>query len=128
MAKKPNNSIKTSTKLIRNLETPLMDSEKLARADELARTLAQLREHESTMANIKAGWKKISQELEAKVSFYGKIVGSGKESRAVECREDLNWEDKTVDCFRLDTGELVDTRPMYAHELQAEMALDGAEA
>lgn len=111
-------------KLIRELECVLMDSEKLHRAEELSRGLRDQRELDDTMAAKKAVWKKIAQELELKIKHFSIIVHSGKETRPIECREEMNWPLKTVDCYRLDTGELVDNRPMYEHELQQEFNLN----
>lgn len=112
------------TKTIHSLKCKLTDSEKLHRSEELARALCERDEHEQTMTNKKAAWKKTSQELDAKVRHFQNVVDSGYEQRAVECRDEFNWPDRTVDTYRLDTGELVQSRAMFEHELQRELELN----
>lgn len=53
------------------------------------------------------------------------IAKRGEEDREVECERVFDWGEGTVMIVRLDTGEIHDTRPMEAHELQ--MQIDGVD-
>jgi hypothetical protein len=49
------------------------------------------------------------------------IISSGKEERDVECEMTKDYKGGTVTVVRLDTGEVVETRPMTADERQESM-------
>lgn len=59
-----------------------------------------------------------AKDLRAEISKLAHILKKGEAVRALECREILDPEARTVDIVRADTGELVMTRPASPAELQ----------
>jgi len=105
----------------RDLPVKLTVAEAQRRGIELAEALQAKYDAEAHQTAIKATWKEELAQLEQDIRRLRRIVGNGEELRPVECSEEKNWKNKTVETVRLDTGEMVDFRPMSTHELQADL-------
>jgi hypothetical protein len=108
-------------KIIKDVPVTLTPVERERKGIELAEVLQTKHDHEAHQNAVKANWKKEIQETDVDISRLRRIVQTGKETRAVECKENPNWTTKLVEIFRLDTGELIDFRPMTEPELQREI-------
>lgn len=105
----------------RSLSVMLTEEEARAKGIELASYVQQLNELEERAKQISADMKKEIKALQAKVMVLTRIVRTGKEDREVECYERRNNSLMTIETYRTDTGELVETRPMSANERQLAM-------
>ena len=55
------------------------------------------------------------------VRHLAKVIKQGFEERAVEIREVKDYDRKTIDIFRIDTGERVSSRSMAIEDAQESM-------
>lgn len=104
------------TKEVRMLPVKLTADEQRERGVSLATKLGEkldlelsLKDHaEDEKTKIKAADKEAQRLLT--------IVRSGEEPREVECRWTADYETSQMICFRMDTGEQIDSRPMTLKE------------
>lgn len=75
------------------------------------------------MDEYKGKLKKLGKEIAHRNS----CINSGDEDRDVECREELDPHLGKARLIRVDTGEVVSTRPMRADEYQSRLRLMGDE-
>lgn len=101
-----------------SLPVALTDEELRARGAELARKV-QLAEEltEARKDAAKAAADEI-KEVAAEVASLSTVVTSRREYRDVEVDVRKNLEARTMDTFRIDTGELVHSRGLTTAELQ----------
>jgi len=66
-------------------------------------------------------------ECDEEIAKLTKQVKTGLEERPVECAEIMRWPDKMVDIVRTDTGDIVESRPMRADELQNSIPFGSSE-
>jgi hypothetical protein len=93
-------------------------------ADELTDAVERVA---TTEARKKAIVSQAGAELEAAKAEQNVILGKrrcGYEFRDVECQETFDLETRVATVIRLDTGEIIETRPMTAKELQIELPLE----
>jgi hypothetical protein len=68
--------------------------------------------------------KRFASELRTiggQISELSDVISTGEESRNVKCESRKNFKDKKFTVTRLDTGEIIETRVLYGHELQTEL-------
>lgn len=102
----------------RKLPVRLTDTELLAKSKELAARITELEDVEATKKSAVAQCKLKSDDLEAEIHDLAKILRTGREDREVEVKELRNDQARTIEVIRIDTGEIVESRPMTIHELQ----------
>lgn len=61
--------------------------------------------------------------LAGEVGKLSKVISTGEEQQNVKCRERKNFKDRKFIVTRLDTGEVIESRDLYGHELQIEAPL-----
>jgi hypothetical protein len=113
--------------IIKDVPVTLLPVERERKGIELAERLQVKFDAEAHQNSVKAAWKKDLHELDVDIARLRRIVQSGTETRAVECQESPNWSTKLVEIFRIDTGELIDFRPMTEAELQREIDFGSGE-
>lgn len=100
--------------------------EKEQMAGEMALSLS---EKEAAEQKLKEVQKQIKAEIEAhqtKISTLSKHYSNGYAYRHVDCEMVYDFDSKTVDIFRVDTGEKVSSRPIKQNELEMDMFDDYA--
>lgn len=102
----------------RTLPVRLTDGELLAKSKELAAKITELDEVEDRKKSAVAQCKVKSDELDLDIHKIARILRTGREDREVEVSEIRNDPARTIEVVRLDTGEIVESRPMTIHELQ----------
>jgi hypothetical protein len=103
-------------KLFRDLKVKLTPEEWGANAAAMAAEQAKLAEVQSELAQANTTFKARIRTHNDKLHELGEKVRSREETRAVECIEKPDSKRFLVEVYRLDTGELVETRPMTAAE------------
>jgi phosphoketolase len=111
---------KKETKLLPCALTQQELLERGQRAAELVNQIAS--EEEVRSAAGKASKEKING-FEIELRAVGYEIRTKKEMRDVEIERVKDLGRKVEEVIRLDTGEIVETRALAPHELQAEMAL-----
>jgi hypothetical protein len=111
---------KTKT-LTKSLPHRLTDEEMLNKGQEIAREVVLLDITEMERADVLAGYKERLAEHHTKLSTLKNIVYSGSEYRDVECEERFYDSTGEVITIRMDSGEVIDTRPMTWAERQTRM-------
>lgn len=108
-------------KTTKKLPVRLSDDEVIERGKQLVENIRKTGKAESER---EAENKKRKAEIEALELITSKlvdIVEKGEEDRDVECELKKDFERGVVTVVRLDTGEVVETRPMTPDERQEEM-------
>lgn len=108
-----------STATTRELPVKLTDAELRERAKELG---AAIEDHAIAERQKKAAADDFKMQLEAldtKISNLGHIVTRGEEYRPVAITTRKDFERSKVETIRLDTNEVVDSRPMTLDEKQS---------
>lgn len=105
----------------RALRCPLTDEEHRAKGQELARLLVEQSslkaEHKGRVALMKAE----AEEVQGRVHDCREDVRLQSEVRSVEVEHVADFGRGVVECFRLDTGDLVSSRPLTPDERQLEL-------
>ncbi len=107
------------------LPVRLTTEEKLQRGTALAKALQDCGALESDFAEIKSKFKARIETAELEVSKLGAIVRAGEEFREVAVEDVSDFERSVISTMRLDTGEVVSTRGMTAHERQQHLFDEG---
>ena len=116
--------IKVHTQMLPSI---LTKEETLALALELANTVQAMGAEAELQKNLKDQMKAKLSELQAKQTRLSIVVATGKEYRNVEVELRLT-ESGQVQEVRLDTGEIIITRPPYDSERQLLLAPTAKEA
>jgi hypothetical protein len=115
--------IEKSTEYIRHTFTP---EERLAMGDELAQAHNRMEDITDEEAVIKAQLKEKKSIVESTVSRLSRELANGFTMKNVECR--LEWDKPNVNevsYIRIDTGEVIKTRPFTEAERQQDLPLAG---
>jgi len=92
-------------------------------AQDMARAISEQHEAEDELKTISTQIKgKVALAVGAANSAASKIR-AGYEFRNIECEISKDFTEGMVTTRRIDTGEIVDTRPIAAEERQAELPL-----
>lgn len=114
-------------RITKDLYVKLTSSEHIARSRRMSDAIHERQHIEQQLKEAKAAHKEHDGRLEAEIVHLAKVVARGEEMRPVECEQRPNWQNGTIEIFRLDTGECVDFRAMTAAERQGELDLDGSD-
>jgi hypothetical protein len=87
--------------------------------DQIDKTKA---EHAQKLKTLKDSNSEIMGELTATLREVRDQLKKGTEERLIECEQVLDFQRRRAEIIRLDTGELVRTRPLTADELQTKLA------
>lgn len=103
-------------KEVRMLPVKLTPEEQRERGVALAAKLGEKCDIEASMKDHAEGEKSKVKAAEKEAIRLSGIVRSGEEPREVECRWTADYETSQMICFRTDTGEQIDSRPMTLKE------------
>lgn len=107
--------------LILDLPCELTEAERLLRGSELARAQRELGKIESRKKSAVADYKAQAEAIELRIALLARVVDEGVENRPVECRLDEDRNAATMKTVRVDTGEVVLSRPMTEAERQSRL-------
>jgi hypothetical protein len=115
---------------VEKLPCELTRDEKLQKADQMAEHLKTRAEVELEASSVAGTFKRRIKELDRAIGDRAEEIRSGVEYRPVECAMRDRFRDNQVDTVRLDTGEIVRSRPMTIQERQGSLSLsdDGENA
>jgi uncharacterized FlaG/YvyC family protein len=102
----------------------LTRDEKLRKADQMAQHFKTRAEKEVEAKSIAEGYKRELKTLDHEIADRAEEVRTGVEYRNVDCAERARYRDNQVDVIRLDTGEVVRSRPMTITERQDSLNFD----
>ncbi len=102
----------------RRLPCKLTDQERQFKGDQLVQKMHAMEEAEDLFEVIRDSHKTRMKEFEKEISVLSRVIRERSEERDVEITENKDYESKTAQTVRLDTGEVVDTRPLTPQELQ----------
>jgi hypothetical protein len=111
----------------RSLPVMLTEDELLARGDALEKELGKLDECEERKKTEVAKINKDMALIEEGIRKLRSSIRLRTEDREVECTDRKDWDNHTVQTIRLDTGEIIDERPMTSAERQMSLIQNGAE-
>lgn len=112
---------------VEKLPCDLTRDEMLQKAEEMATQLKERAEVELTAKESAGEFKDQMKRLDRTIADRAEEVRTGVEYRQVECTERGDFRRNLVQVVRLDTGEIVRSRPMAVHERQDSL-FDDAEA
>jgi hypothetical protein len=95
----------------------------LDRGQKLAQVEADLQDHQTHADQVKKELKARESQLKAERAFLANVVRARKEPRDVEVQAFLAERAGHVDDVRMDTGEVVRTRPAREGELRGRLPL-----
>lgn len=119
-AKATPNNIKEE-KIVRTLRVELGDDELLRRGYELAQAQTSLTQLHARRASIMAQLKADSMVHQATLERCSQVLATKSEWRDVDCAEVRNFSKSTLVVSRLDTGEIVEKRKLFPHEMQGDL-------
>jgi len=102
----------------------LTDAEVLKYGRDAARAVSDRTRIEAEFESVKSDYKAKINEQSAIIGKLSPRIHSGIETRDVECEDVKNWTKGTVVVTRLDTGEIVESRPMREDEKHMEMTFE----
>jgi hypothetical protein len=110
----------------RELECVLTEAEVLARGDAMSAAELEIRTHKSTRKGITG----TINDLAEKRLKLAEVIETGKEKRKVDCEWLPDYAVGQTVCTRLDTNEVIETRPLTSEDRQTGLALvpDAADA
>lgn len=113
----------------RQLPVQLTNDERMARAMTAAQLQAEYGEVESRKKDTT---RELGQRLKALRTDVEKALiaaRTGKETQSVQIEDRRNEERRTIETVRLDTGEVIDSRPMTIEERQGKLfGIEGGKA
>lgn len=112
---------------VEKLPCDLTRDEKLKKAEEMAEQLKARAELELTAKASADEFKQKLKQLDRTIGDRAEEVRTGLEYRQVECTERGRYRDNIVDVIRIDTGEVVRSRPMTVNERQDSLPLFSSE-
>lgn len=121
MAKKQADNTVVKTRDRRFLMCALTDEELKQAADDLAMYLDDLQSLDSELATIKSQFKGRIEQCEANVNAKKRLVRDKKEMRPVEVEVESDYSACMIRVTRLDTGDVIESRPMTGDEKQLQM-------
>ena len=101
-----------------NLKIELTPEEILAASREMARAIDELHDMEQQRKAAVELYKAKIAQANATVQINSVLVRNGYEFRKTEVRRTLDYDQGTVTSCRLDTGEIIEARPMTPDEKQ----------
>jgi hypothetical protein len=116
-------------KYVKDLPCAMTDDEKRLKGIALAQAVEEKRALDAEKKEWSEEHKSRVGRVDTRIFQLSHQVTTGRETRAVDCAEYERYPAHMVDLVRLDSGEVVFSRPMRPDELQTsmEMQQDGAE-
>lgn len=111
-----------------NLKVQLTPAQIADRSDRAAQAMADRDAKEEEMKAAQKHAKSVIEELDGAIRKLLGEVRSKSTYQPVECERRYLYEKRVVQDVRLDTGEVVDQRPMTESELQPSLAFEEQEA
>ena len=91
------------------------------RGAQLSALLVRIANDEAHAKAVATGAKAALESLRGEAAELARIVHTKQENRPVECQDSYDRQSLTVETSRLDTGEVVYSRPMTAEERKQTM-------
>ena len=110
-------------KTTRVLKYVFTSTERLDMGDHLANGFRNLQSTQDELSAVQAQYKSAMKRIQGEITGIVHKVNSGWEMRTTECKEVLNYRTGNAEIFRLDTGELIEERPLTATERQYKLHL-----
>jgi len=104
-----------------DLDCKLTERDLLNTAQRISDLLTKITELEAWFDSVKAEHKSKRAKLDADVEIAHGALATHRETRSVECQEEVDVKTGTVVNRRLDTGEITETRPMNDDDRQIDM-------
>lgn len=101
----------------RRLLTPLTEEERLQRSDELAKLVTKLADLEEEKKKKAREFKEEIDELKVSLHNLTQVVKTRLEEREVEVTTAAVLGREVMEVMRLDTGEVIFTRPLTPNEI-----------
>lgn len=105
-------------KLTRELKCTLTAQELADTAENLTEALQKLERVNADLDSMRAEYKAKQKLAEAEIQQYRTRYANKFEMRPVDCIERKDFEARTVEVFRTDTGEIVDRRELTQDDIQ----------
>ena len=105
----------------RTLPVYLTEEDRLASSKKLAETLWERDNAQDEAKEAAAASRDKVKALSEIISELQTVVRSGVQHRFVDCEDRKNLPAGTIETYRLDTGEMVESRPMSSLEKQVDM-------
>jgi hypothetical protein len=102
----------------RDLITPLTEAEVQKYAMDLAKNTTTLAEEEDKKKSAMSGFKDRIDRLISESRILARKISEQQELRTVKCEWIPNFPIKKAFLHRMDTGEVIDERPLTEKELQ----------
>lgn len=109
--------------VVRQVRVLLTESEKLALGNDIGRATQSLASAREQAKEVAAQAKAEVERHRLEVERIGGLLANGYEYRDVECRVEVDAEDRRLTVTRLDTGEVIEDRRARPEELQGELAI-----
>jgi len=103
---------------VEHMPVELTAPELAERADEIAKLIGDRSGIESEKASTAASFRERLEVIDDRVDALARELREKRIDREVRVEHVMNFKDKVVETFRLDTQEMVRTRPMTFEELQ----------
>lgn len=113
-------------RITRNLPCKLTDAELLSKADELSVVVQEINAEEDRQTDLKAQMKARLTELDARKTRLAITIGRKEEYRDTDVSVMADIQAGTVSVTRVDTGEIIETRPMTEDEKQRALPLEAS--
>ena len=108
----------------KSLPCKLTDAELIERADQLIDCAKRSEELDWALERVKKQTKESQEGIKAQTRELREEIISRSAWRLVEVKEELDWDKNIATLYRLDTGEVVETRAITAQERQAKLSLE----
>ncbi len=105
----------------RYLRYTFNDDEKKELAKEMAQAVVERDTATAEMETVKAQFEGRITKAEGEITLNAGKINSGYEMRHIECEVTKDYKKGRVTVVRLDTGELVEDRPMTGEEKQVQI-------
>lgn len=106
------------------LKCYLTDGEKLECADVLAKKMNEREIKQDEFDSIKKQFSGEISTLDNEIKNAQRLYYDGYEFRLIACQVERDYNTKTYTLTRVDTGEVVETRPLRPSEMQRKLLLD----
>ena len=100
------------------------DEEKLKYSKDLGEHLSEKRQQEDSLRSYQTQAKAEIASHDAQINLLADKINTGREYRDVECRIEYNWDKKTREWYRLDTGVMCREDIILEEDLQEHMQLE----
>ncbi len=108
----------------RQLPVKLTDEERMTRATTAAEKQREIGQIETQKKEVSSELGRKLKDLRKEIETIQRAVLTGSEHQKVQVEERRNEERRTIETVRLDTVEVIDTRPMTFEERQGKLALE----